>query len=93
MPRQRRASNNCGMFALEDVEKILDNTEQFEEQAKSDGLSNWFSVQSVDKKRQQVAEEVIQTAEDQRKSGGKLEGRPPLVVTLPHQLHQQLIDK
>ena len=47
----------------------------------------------MDKKRQQVAEEIIQTAEDQRKSGGELEGRAPLIMTLPHELHQQVIDK
>ena len=47
----------------------------------------------MDKKRQQLGEEIIQTAEDQQKSGAKLEGRAPLIVKLPYELHQQVIDR
>ena len=82
VPRQRSGSNNCGLFTLEYIEKILDHPDYFVVLAKSRALGNWFSVQSVDQKREKLAEQIRQMAVDQRLPGGELEGRPEPDLTL-----------
>lgn len=73
VPRQREASNNCGLFLCQNVELILDGPKRFEDLARHGMLGNWYSVQSVDGKRRQVAGQIQQLAEDQRLPGGELD--------------------
>ena len=74
VPRQGTRSNNCGLFLLKFVDKILEETRDFLVRAREDALADWFPASEVDGKREEVAGHIRQLATDQRLPGGELEG-------------------
>ena len=76
VPRQLRGSNDCALFCCQFVEKILQSPIEFENRAKRNDLTDWFEVEAVKDKREQLAAQISQMALDQRQPNGQLEGRP-----------------
>ena len=70
VPRQGTRSNNCGLFLLKFVDKILEETRDFLVRAREDALADWFPASEVDGKREEVAGHIRQLATDQRMPGG-----------------------
>ena len=75
VPRQKRMSNNCGLFIMEFAERILNNPKGFEEQAEQNTLGKWFPVHVVDSKRDFLINQICQLASDQRMEGGEMVGQ------------------
>jgi len=96
VPRQKRGSNDCGLFGIKFVEMILQDSGEFEDRANRGLLQNWFSVDTVDTKRQELAAHVRQLAVDQRQPGGEMVAQQlllplpaPRVVRMQHDVQRR----
>ena len=82
VPRQKKGSNDCALFAIEYCETICANPEEFIKKAKGNRLGNWFPSRRLAPKRDQLADEIRMLAVDQRVAGGHL-AHVPLGFDLP----------
>ena len=80
VPRQEALSNDCGLFALEYAEKIVQDPDEFVRKARLNDLSDWFDSDTVSVKRKELAELLRQLGEEQRQPGGVLESEGPLYL-------------
>ena len=91
VPRQRLGSNNCGLFVIEYTERILNDPTGFEDQAKQNGLGQWFPVHIVGPKRDFLVNQICQLAADQRNEGGEMVGQSlDLPLPKPSVLRRQV---
>ena len=77
VPRQPMGSNNCGIFAIEYIERIVSDPQQFIHDARGNNLANWFDPHSLDTKRVEISARISQAAETQQM------GCPNSYVQLP----------
>lgn len=68
VPRQKAKSNDCGLFMLKFVKKIVSNPTEFILKGKTDGLKRWFNVRSQIT-RKILSEQIVAKGRSQRESG------------------------
>ena len=86
VPRQATASNDCGIFLIENATKIIENPEDFVSRAYSYQLENWYSQSDISNRRTEIAKQLLDFGQEQRRVGQVLQHLPELV------LHVQVIN-
>ena len=83
-------SNDCGIFATHFCERIYQDSANFEVLAKRRTLANWFAQQSLNGRREELAQHIRLLCEDQRKADQPLEGKPNIRLPSPADVGQQV---
>ena len=69
VPRQEASSNDCALFAIKFMERLLAAPGTFEDLLNAESLHLWFDSGSVGNKRKEIIDEMIQESRDQRRQG------------------------
>ena len=69
VPRQQAYSNDCALFAIKFMERLLAAPGTFEDLLNAESLHLWFDSGSVGNKRKEIIDEMIQESRDQRRQG------------------------
>ena len=80
VPTQAPGSNDCGIFVICFIERIVMAPLEFVERAQINQLEDWFLI-DPQQKRQQLAAEILRLANEQHAEGGVLSGKK--LVNLP----------
>lgn len=75
VPRQTFRSNNCGLFLIEFMRKIVEKPREFIDKATRNSLADWFPHQLVASLRSEIATLMILMGEEQRNPLGVLAGQ------------------
>jgi Ulp1 family protease len=74
VPRQEPNSNNCGLFLIAFMRKLVENHTNFIERVNRCDLADWFPALSVAGLRSEIAKLISLLAEEQRRPDGVLAG-------------------
>ena len=72
-PKQSAQSNNCGLFMLETIRKILLDPEDFLARAQNNSIFDWYPPSQVSGRRQEMAQLLEKLGEEQRLPGNLLD--------------------
>lgn len=75
VPRQEDNSNDCSLFLITFCKNIMNDPLDFRQRLLNGTLKNWFPPQQVKPMRRQLVHQFWRLGEQQRQSGGVLEGR------------------
>ena len=82
VPRQAAGSNNCGLFLIQFMRKIVENPTNFIERATSCDLAKWFPPLHVDCLRAEISKLLFLMAIEQREPSQALAGKSLQITEL-----------
>lgn len=78
VPRQDPGSNDCGIFLIENAKKIIENPADFISRAYGYRLENWYSPSDTSNRRTEIAKQLLDLGQEQRRVGQVLQHLPEL---------------
>ena len=82
VPRQLPGSNDCGIFLIENATKIIENPADFISRAYSYRLDNWYPSSDISNRRTEIAKQLYDFGQEQRRVGQVLKHLPELVLNV-----------
>ena len=82
VPRQLPGSNDCGIFLIENATKIIENPADFISRAYSYRLDNWYPSSDISNRRTEIAKQLYDFGQEQRRVGQVLQHLPELVLNV-----------
>ena len=65
VPRQPVASNDCGIFVVENASRIFKNPDEFLERASQGSLKDWYKSNELSRRRIEIAAELRKLGAEQ----------------------------
>ena len=78
VPRQGAGTNDCGVFAIKYLKKILSDPSEYVARVKAGMLRNWFNSRSLALSRKDLARQIVLKGKLQREMGEILVPFPSL---------------